>query len=40
MHGWPTVTPEALPELLARLRSAGAELVTVDKLLLASDDVE
>ena len=33
MHGWPTVTAQALPELLGALRSAGAELVTVDKLL-------
>jgi peptidoglycan-N-acetylglucosamine deacetylase len=33
MHGWPTVTAQALPELLAGLHSAGAELVTVDKLL-------
>jgi peptidoglycan/xylan/chitin deacetylase (PgdA/CDA1 family) len=33
MHGWPTVTPQALPELLAQMRSLGAELVTVAKLL-------
>ena len=33
MHGWPAVTAQALPELLAELRSAGTELTTVDELL-------
>jgi peptidoglycan/xylan/chitin deacetylase (PgdA/CDA1 family) len=33
MHGWPGVTSEGLAELLAALRSLGAELLTVDKLL-------
>jgi peptidoglycan/xylan/chitin deacetylase (PgdA/CDA1 family) len=33
LHGWPIGTAEALPELLAGLRSAGAELVTVDELV-------
>lgn len=33
IHGWPGVTGEALPQLLADLRSAGAEFTTVDELL-------
>ena len=32
MHGWPRRTPEALPGIVARLRDAGAEFVTVDVL--------
>jgi peptidoglycan/xylan/chitin deacetylase (PgdA/CDA1 family) len=32
MHGWPGVTAQALPELLAALRSARAEFKTVDEL--------
>jgi peptidoglycan-N-acetylglucosamine deacetylase len=33
MHAWPAVTAEALPEVLAGLRSVGAQLTTVDRLL-------
>jgi peptidoglycan/xylan/chitin deacetylase (PgdA/CDA1 family) len=33
MHGWPGVTGEALPRLLAELRSAGAEFTTIDDLV-------
>jgi peptidoglycan/xylan/chitin deacetylase (PgdA/CDA1 family) len=33
MHGWPTVTVQTVPELLAELRSVGAEFKTVDELL-------
>ena len=31
-HGWPKVTPDALPEIIARLRDAGAEFARVDEL--------
>jgi hypothetical protein len=33
MHGWPAVTAQTLPELIAELRSAGAEFTTVDELV-------
>jgi peptidoglycan-N-acetylglucosamine deacetylase len=32
MHGWPVATAIALPEIIARLRDAGAELVRIDAL--------
>jgi peptidoglycan/xylan/chitin deacetylase (PgdA/CDA1 family) len=32
MHGWPKITPLALPDLIARLRDAGATFVRVDEL--------
>jgi peptidoglycan-N-acetylglucosamine deacetylase len=32
LHGWPPATAEALPGLIRRLRGAGAEFVTVDRL--------
>jgi hypothetical protein len=32
MHNWPDVTAAALPELLERLRRAGADLVGVERL--------
>ena len=32
-HGWPDPTHEALPGIVARLRSAGAEFVRVDALI-------
>ena len=32
MHSWPDVTAAALPELLDRLRAAGADLVGVEQL--------
>jgi peptidoglycan-N-acetylglucosamine deacetylase len=31
-HGWPAITPLALPDLVARLRDAGATFVRVDEL--------
>jgi peptidoglycan/xylan/chitin deacetylase (PgdA/CDA1 family) len=31
-HGWPRITPIALPEVIARLRDAGATFVRVDAL--------
>jgi peptidoglycan/xylan/chitin deacetylase (PgdA/CDA1 family) len=31
-HGWPAVTPLALPELIDRLRDDGAEFVRIDAL--------
>ena len=33
MHGWPRRTVAALPEIVERLRDAGATFVTVDELL-------
>jgi peptidoglycan-N-acetylglucosamine deacetylase len=33
MHGWPAVTAQAVPELLAALRSAGAVFITIDELV-------
>jgi peptidoglycan/xylan/chitin deacetylase (PgdA/CDA1 family) len=32
LHGWPRRTAEALPAIVARLRDAGAQFVTVDAL--------
>jgi len=32
MHSWPDVTAAALPELIDRLRRAGADLVGVEQL--------
>jgi peptidoglycan-N-acetylglucosamine deacetylase len=32
LHGWPTATAEALPQILGRLREAGAAFVRVDAL--------
>ena len=32
LHGWPRRTAEALPAIVARLRDAGAEFVSVDAL--------
>ena len=32
LHGWPGVTAEALPQLIASLREAGAEFVDVPSL--------
>ena len=32
LHGWPRRTPEALPAIVARLRDAGAQFVSVDAL--------
>jgi peptidoglycan/xylan/chitin deacetylase (PgdA/CDA1 family) len=31
-HGWPRITPVALPDVIARLRDAGATFVRVDEL--------
>jgi peptidoglycan-N-acetylglucosamine deacetylase len=31
-HGWPRITPLALPDVIARLRDAGATFVRVDEL--------
>jgi peptidoglycan/xylan/chitin deacetylase (PgdA/CDA1 family) len=31
-HGWPAITPLALPDVIARLRDAGATFVRVDEL--------
>lgn len=32
LHGWPQRTPDALPAIVARLRDAGAQFVSVDAL--------
>jgi hypothetical protein len=32
MHSWPDATAAALPQLLERLRRAGADLVGVEQL--------
>jgi peptidoglycan/xylan/chitin deacetylase (PgdA/CDA1 family) len=37
LHTWPDATAAALPEMVSRLRAAGAELVRVDQLDLALD---
>jgi peptidoglycan/xylan/chitin deacetylase (PgdA/CDA1 family) len=31
-HGWPRITPLALPDVISRLRDAGATFVPVDEL--------